>query len=91
MNLKRSPFSILNKERREIDYIKGVYKRKIKDELFAYYFLICLYRNVCETKSIFSNKFSTHFNPIQIQLLILYPYMGVPQTVHIFSSDSLSD
>ena len=30
MNLKSSPFSILNKERREIDYIKGVYKRKIE-------------------------------------------------------------
>ena len=28
MNLKRSPFSILNKERREIEYIKGVYKKK---------------------------------------------------------------
>ena len=28
MNLKRSPFSILNKESREIDYIKGIYKRK---------------------------------------------------------------
>ena len=24
------------------------------------------------------------FNHIQIQLLILYPYMGVPQTVHIY-------
>ena len=24
------------------------------------------------------------FNHIQIQLLILYPYKGVPQTVHIF-------
>ena len=34
MNLKRSPFSILNKESREIDYIKGVYKRKkIQDEI----------------------------------------------------------
>ena len=28
MNLKRSPFSILDKESGEIDYIKGVYKRK---------------------------------------------------------------
>ena len=25
-----------------------------------------------------------YFNNIQIQLLILYPYMGVPQTVHIY-------
>ena len=34
MNLKRSPFSILNKERREIDYIKGVYKND--DALLAH-------------------------------------------------------
>ena len=32
-----------------------------------------------------------YFNHIQIQLLILYPYMGVPQTVHIYKSDGLSD
>ena len=31
------------------------------------------------------------FNHIQIQLLILYPYKGVPQTVHIYKSDSLPD
>ena len=36
MNLKRSPFSILNKERNEIDYIKGVYKRKIQSEIESY-------------------------------------------------------
>ena len=36
MNLKRSPFSILNKESREIDYIKGVYKRKIQAEIESY-------------------------------------------------------
>jgi len=30
------------------------------------------------------------FNHIQIQLLILYPYRVVPQTVHIFKSDGLS-
>ena len=36
MNLKRSPFSILNKERREIDYIKGVYKRIIQAEIESY-------------------------------------------------------
>ena len=30
-------------------------------------------------------------NNIQIKLLILYPYMGVPQTVHINYSDGLSD
>ena len=33
MNLKRSPFSILDKEKREMDYIKGVYKRKIQAEI----------------------------------------------------------
>ena len=36
MNLKRSPFSILDKERREIDYIKRVYKRKIQAEIESY-------------------------------------------------------
>ena len=36
MNLKRSPFSILIKERREIDYIKRVYKRKIQAEIESY-------------------------------------------------------
>ena len=36
MNLKRSPFSILNKESNEIDYIKGVYKRKIQAEIESY-------------------------------------------------------
>ena len=36
MNLKRSPFSILNKDSREIDYIKGVYKRKIQAEIESY-------------------------------------------------------
>ena len=33
MNLKRSPFSILNKDKREMDYIKGVYKKKIQAEV----------------------------------------------------------
>ena len=36
MNLKRSPFSILDKDKREIDYIKGVYKRKIQAEIESY-------------------------------------------------------
>ena len=36
MKLRRSPFSILNKERKEIDYIKGVYKRKIQAEIESY-------------------------------------------------------
>ena len=29
-------------------------------------------------------KISKDFNNIQIQLLILYPYKEVPQTVHIY-------
>tara|TARA_B100000886_G_scaffold302510_1_gene232593 strand:+ start:963 stop:1148 length:186 start_codon:yes stop_codon:yes gene_type:complete len=36
MNLKRSPFSILSKEIREIEYIKGVYKKKIQAEIESY-------------------------------------------------------
>ena len=36
MNLKRSPFSIFNNKRREIDYIKRVYKRKIQAEIESY-------------------------------------------------------
>ena len=36
MKLKSSPFSILKKERREIDYIKGVYKKKIQAEIESY-------------------------------------------------------
>ena len=36
MNLKRSPFSILNEESKEIDYIKGFYKRKIQAEVESY-------------------------------------------------------
>ena len=36
MNLKISPFSILDKEKREMDYIKGVYKRKIQAEIESY-------------------------------------------------------
>ena len=36
MNLKRSPFSILDKEKREIDYIKGVYKKRIQSEIESY-------------------------------------------------------
>ena len=36
MNLKRSPFSILDKDTREMDYIKGVYKKKIQAEIESY-------------------------------------------------------
>ncbi len=36
MLLKKSPFSILNKERREMDYIKRVYKRRVQAEIESY-------------------------------------------------------
>ena len=36
MNLKKSLFSILDKDRREMDYIKGVYKKKIQAEIDSF-------------------------------------------------------
>ena len=36
MNLKTSPFSILNKERRELEYIKEIYKRRVQAEIDSY-------------------------------------------------------
>ena len=36
MNLKSSPFSILYKDKREMDYIKGIYKKKIQSEIESY-------------------------------------------------------
>ena len=36
MDLKISPFSILNKERRELEYIKGVYKRRVQAEIDSF-------------------------------------------------------
>ena len=36
MNLNRSPFSILDKDKREMDYIKGIYKKKIQSEIESY-------------------------------------------------------
>ena len=36
MKFKKSPFSILNKKRREMDYIKGVYKRRVQSEIDSY-------------------------------------------------------
>ena len=36
MNLKRSPFSILDKDKREMHYIKGIYKKKIQNEIESY-------------------------------------------------------
>ena len=32
MNLKISQFPILNKERKEVDYVKNVYKKRIQSE-----------------------------------------------------------
>ena len=36
MNLKRSPFSIIDKDKREMDYIKDIYKKKIQSEIESY-------------------------------------------------------
>ena len=36
MNSKKSPFSILNNERREMNYIKGIYKKRIQAEIESY-------------------------------------------------------
>tara|TARA_Y100000991_G_C21825436_1_gene285734 strand:- start:174 stop:359 length:186 start_codon:yes stop_codon:yes gene_type:complete len=36
MKLKTSPFSILNKERREMEYIRGVYKRRVQAEIDSF-------------------------------------------------------
>ena len=36
MNLKTSPFSILNKDRRELEYIKIVYKKRVQAEIDSY-------------------------------------------------------
>ena len=36
MNLKTSPFSILNKEKRELEYINGVYKRRVQAEIDSF-------------------------------------------------------
>ena len=36
MNLKTSPFSILNKERTEMEYIRGVYKKRVQAEFDSY-------------------------------------------------------
>ena len=36
MNFKESPFSIINIERRKMDFIKGVYKRRVQSEIESY-------------------------------------------------------
>ena len=36
MNFEISPFSILNKDRREMDYIKKVYKKRVQAEIESY-------------------------------------------------------
>ena len=37
MNLKISQFSILNKERKEVEYVKDVYKRRIQSEADSFF------------------------------------------------------
>ena len=36
MIFKKSPFSILNKEKREMDYIKRVYKKRVQSEIDSF-------------------------------------------------------
>ena len=36
MNFLKTPFLILNKNRKELDYIKGVYKRRVQAEIESY-------------------------------------------------------
>jgi len=36
MNFKKSPFSIINNEKRKMDFIKGVYKRRVQSEIESY-------------------------------------------------------
>ena len=36
MNFKISPFSILDKDKREMDYIKKVYKKRLQAEIESY-------------------------------------------------------
>ncbi len=37
MNLKISQFPILNKERREVEYVKNVYKKRIQSEADSFF------------------------------------------------------
>ena len=37
MNFKNTPFSIQNKNRREINYVKAVYRERIQSEIDTYY------------------------------------------------------
>ena len=37
MNLKISPLPILNKERKEVEYVKDVYKRRIQSEADSFF------------------------------------------------------
>ena len=37
MNLKISKFPILNKERKEVEYVKDVYKRRIQSEADSFF------------------------------------------------------
>ena len=38
MNLKISQFPILNKERKEVEYVKDVYKRRIQSETDSFFY-----------------------------------------------------
>ena len=37
MNLKISQFPILNKERKEVEYVKDVYKRRVQSEADSFF------------------------------------------------------
>ena len=37
MNLKISQFQILNKERKEVDYVKDVYKKRVQSEADSFF------------------------------------------------------
>ena len=37
MNLKISQFSILNKERKEVEYVKDIYKKRIQSEADSFF------------------------------------------------------
>ena len=39
MNFKKSTFSILNRESRETDYLKEVYKKRVQAEIESYKYL----------------------------------------------------
>ena len=62
MNFKKSPLLILNKRERELDFIKGVYKRRVQAEIESYKSSEDLYkRETIQTKDILMlDRFSTY-------------------------------